>query len=140
MLKYFQIKYMTQELCNKAVVFLPTFKFVPDWFVTNKILEKLGNVVFSNDDTVFGNADSGNVTFFSDDVGLVHVDLNNVSPDNVNFADNDPENIIHFRLTARCKRWKQQKACKKRGKKLLPIAWHPTRWWDWCMSEDEKKK
>ena len=23
---------------------------------------------------------------------------------------------------------------------LLPIAWHPSRYWDWCMSEDEKKK
>ena len=22
---------------------------------------------------------------------------------------------------------------------LLPIAWHPSRYWDWCMSEDEKK-
>ena len=22
----------------------------------------------------------------------------------------------------------------------MPVAWHPSRWWDWCMSEDEKKK
>ena len=20
------------------------------------------------------------------------------------------------------------------------IAWDPNRWWDWCMSEDEKKE
>ena len=20
----------------------------------------------------------------------------------------------------------------------MPITWHPSRWWDWCMSEDEK--
>ena len=19
------------------------------------------------------------------------------------------------------------------------VAWHPDRWWDWCMSEDEKR-
>ena len=25
---------------------------------------------------------------------------------------------------------------KKISKKLMPIAWHPTRWWGWCMSED----
>ena len=25
-------------------------------------------------------------------------------------------------------------------KELLPIAWHPSRYWDWCMSEDEKKE
>ena len=22
---------------------------------------------------------------------------------------------------------------------LVPIAWHPWHWWDWCLSEDEKK-
>ena len=25
-------------------------------------------------------------------------------------------------------------------KELLPIAWHPSKYWDWCMSEDEKKE
>ena len=33
---------------------------------------------------------------------------------------------------------KFQKA--KIKKELLPIAWHPSRWWDWCVSEDEKKE
>ena len=22
----------------------------------------------------------------------------------------------------------------------MPLVWHPTRWWDWCMSENEKKE
>ena len=22
----------------------------------------------------------------------------------------------------------------------MPIAWHPKRWWNFCMSEDEKKE
>ena len=22
----------------------------------------------------------------------------------------------------------------------MPIAWHPKRWWNFCKSEDEKKK
>ena len=21
----------------------------------------------------------------------------------------------------------------------MPIAWHPTHWWDWCVPEDEKR-
>ena len=21
----------------------------------------------------------------------------------------------------------------------MPVAWHSTRWWDWCVSEAEKK-
>ena len=23
---------------------------------------------------------------------------------------------------------------------LAPIAWPPSRWWDWCVPEDEKKR
>ena len=22
----------------------------------------------------------------------------------------------------------------------MSIAWHPSRWWDWCVPEDEKKR
>ena len=33
---------------------------------------------------------------------------------------------------------KAQKA--KIQEELMHIAWHPLRWWDWCMSEEEKKR
>ena len=26
----------------------------------------------------------------------------------------------------------------KINEELMPIAWHPTRVWDWCMTKDEK--
>ena len=32
------------------------------------------------------------------------------------------------------------KHLKKSKKELMPVAWHSTRWWDWCMSEDDKMK
>ena len=22
----------------------------------------------------------------------------------------------------------------------MPVSWNPNRWWDWCVSEDEKKE
>ena len=22
----------------------------------------------------------------------------------------------------------------------MQVVWHPSRWWDWCLSEDEKKE
>ena len=47
----------------------------------NKIFQKL-DVVFFNDDKVFSDANS-DVTFFSDDMGLVNVNLNKVSLDEV---------------------------------------------------------
>ena len=28
----------------------------------------------------------------------------------------------------------------KSKKELMPIAWHPSRWWDWCIPEDEKQE
>ena len=32
-------------------------------------------------------------------------------------------------------------ACKKGiTKELMTVAWHPTRWWDWCIPEDDKKE
>ena len=33
---------------------------------------------------------------------------------------------------------KTQKA--KIKEELMPVAWHPDRWWNWCVPEDEKKE
>ena len=45
-------------------------KFVPDCFVTGKLIKKLDDAILSNDDTVFTNDDSGNFTFSSDAMGI----------------------------------------------------------------------
>ena len=50
--------------------------------------------------------------------------------------DNDEGKFFKWYDSYRAR--KAQKASIKEG--LLPIAWHPSRYWDWCMSEDEKKK
>ena len=44
---------------------------------------------------------------------------------------NEPEKLDY-------KKRKAQKA--KIKKELMPTAWHPSRWWDWCVPEDEKKE
>ena len=37
--------------------------------------------------------------------------------------------------------YKERRAQKAKIKEeLLPIAWHSSRYWDWCMSEDEKRE
>ena len=37
--------------------------------------------------------------------------------------------------------YKKRKAQKAEIKEeLMPIAWHPSRWWDWCMPDDEKER
>ena len=35
---------------------------------------------------------------------------------------------------------KRKKLKKELSEELRPVAWHPSKWWDWCMSEDEKKE
>ena len=83
-------------MCNKAVdTCLLVLKFVPDWFVTNKMLEK-NDVVFSTND-IDVDIDSNIATFLSDGMDLVTIDLNNINLDDY-FDEDDPETIIHVRL------------------------------------------
>ena len=35
---------------------------------------------------------------------------------------------------------KRKELKKELSEELMPVAWHPNRWWDWCVSEDEKKE
>ena len=112
-------------MCDKTVdAFMSALKFVPDWFVTNKVIEKLDNAVFSNDDIVSGELDSEIVTFFSNNVGLNIINLNNDNLDHDKFDAYDPETINHIRLTAWYNRYKQHKTCKKEiSEELMPVAW-----------------
>ena len=45
-------------MCDKAVNDLvAALKFISYWFVTSKVLEKLGNALHANDDILFRNKD-----------------------------------------------------------------------------------
>ena len=49
--------------------------------------------------------------------------------------------ILKLLFIAQRNRYKQLKSCKKDiSQELMALAWYPRKWWDWCMSEDEKKK
>ena len=52
--------------------------------------------------------------------------------------DNDENEGKFFKWYNGYQKRRTQKA--QIEKELLPISWHPSRYWDWCMSEDEKKK
>ena len=51
--------------------------------------------------------------------------------------DDDNDDDKFFEWYEGYKKWKTQKA--KIEDELMPITWYPSRYWDWCMSEDEKK-
>ena len=65
--------------------------------MTSKMLERIRHVLFSNDDIVFFDEDFRSVTFFTNQMGILSVDLYKIYFDNVNFYENDLENIIHVR-------------------------------------------
>ena len=45
-----------------------------------------------------------------------------------------------MRLLAWLSKFKKRKAFKKKiVEELMPIVWHPKRWWKFCMLEDEMK-
>ena len=58
------------------------------------MLQELDTAVYFNNDIVFVNIDSDNGTSFTDNMGLIIVDLINVSLGDDNCDDNDPETII----------------------------------------------
>ena len=82
------------------------------------------------------------VTFFANQMGILGLDLDKINlQDDNNFCEEDPEAIIHVRILAWQNKFEKRKLLKKDiNKELMPVAWHPTRWWDWCMSGDENKE
>ena len=75
-------------------------------------------------------------------MGILGVDLDKINlDDDNNFYEDDPDTIINARLLAWLNKFEKPKALKKTiDEELMLIAWHPTRWSDWCLSEDEKKR
>ena len=70
-------KYITQKICHKAVDdFLPTFIYVPDWFVTSKMIKKLFIVLHTDENVLYFDKDSGNVGFNYNEMGILTIGLN----------------------------------------------------------------
>ena len=73
-------------------------------------------------------------------MGILNIDLNKIDLDN-NLDEDDPDTIILIRLLTWDTKFEKRKALKTElNKELMPEAWYPNRWWDWCLSEDEKKE
>ena len=100
MLKHCSDKYKTQKMCVKAVdSYLLTLKFVPYWFVMSKMLEKLDNSVFTNEEIFYHNVDFNIITFLANDMGFNTTDLININQDD-DFDEDDSETLNHVRPMA----------------------------------------
>ena len=77
--------------------------------------------------------------FFCNEMVILNIDLSSVNHD-TNYNKGDPETIIHIRLLGLHVKLEKREALKKElNEELMLAAWHPRRWWNFCMSEDEKK-
>ena len=114
MIVYCSYKHETQKICDEAVDgCLAALKFIPDWFVTNKMLQKSDNALFANGDILFYNEDFDKVTIIFNERHILAVDLHGINLDkDENFYEEGFDNIAHVRLLA-C-RSKKHEALKKR--------------------------
>ena len=109
----------TEEMCQNVVENdLYTLKFVPDHFNTEEICDK----AVRDDPSSLQYVPDWFVT--SEQIQMWY--------DKSEYCDN------FFKWYNGYKKRKAQKASIK--EELLPIARHPSRWRDWCMSEYKKKK
>ena len=116
--------FKTQEMC-KGVCFYPwLIGHVPDHFKTQQMCNKAVKV------------DRSLLQLVPDWF---------VSQEQLKLWHDSDDWLIRWWYNNRLIKWyddyKKRKAQKSSIKdELMPIAWHPSRFWDWCMSEDEKKR
>ena len=124
-LEYVPDHFNTEEMCDEAVRRRPcTIEFIPDHFKTQEMCDKA-----VKDDT-------SSLQFLPDCFitrGWVNMWYDNYYDDD--YYDDYEDKF--FKWFDGYKKLKVRRASIK--EELLPIAWHPSRHWDWCMSEEEKK-
>ena len=92
-------------MCHEAAnLCLAALKFIPDWFVTSKILQKFDNALHANDDILFHNEDFDKVTFITN--------LDN------NFDEDDLDIIFHTNFWLGVINLKNRKHLKKEKQRI----------------------
>ena len=110
-------QYKTQEMWNEAVQRAPWALFwVPAWLVTQEMCHE----ALQREPEVLEYVHDWFVTLQK----MWYEEFD------------DDDELITWR-DAYTKR-KAKKA--KIKEELMPVAWHPDRWWNWCVPEDEKKE
>ena len=106
-------RYKIQKMCDETVVYFLQVKYLQCSIILYLLI-----MTYSFLMRIFV------VMFFATEMGIlgVNVDKTNLD-DNKNLFEDHPD-INHVKKTC---------------KELKTVAWHSTRWWKWCLPEDEKK-
>ena len=103
------------------------------------MVKKLFTTLHADENILYFNEDSGNAVFNYNEIGIVNIDLNNISLDD-NFDEEDPNIILIGLLAWHTNFEKRKELTKELNEELMSVAWDPKRWCDWCVSEDQKKE
>ena len=105
----------TQRMCDEAIhSCLAALRFIPDWFVTSRMLKKFDNALHANDDTLSFNDDFNKVTFIANQRHILAIDFEKINLDeNNNFVKDDPDTIIHVRFLASRSKFEKRETLKK---------------------------
>ena len=119
-LRYVPDHLKTQEMCDQAVcIYTLSLVYVPDHLKTHDMCDK---------------------TVEEGRWSLEYVPDWFVTQQQIKLWRDHDDYCNDDRVIKWYKGYQKQKSQKAQIKKeLIPIAWHPSRHWDWCMSEDEKK-
>ena len=105
-------------MCDEAAnLCLAALKFIPDWFVTSKILQKFDNALHANDDILFHNEDFDKVTFITNQKHILAVDLDKINLDN-NFDEDHLDIIFHTNFWLGVINLKNRKHLKKEKQRI----------------------
>ena len=117
-------QYKSQRMCDEAVDdCLTALKSIPDWFVTSKIIKKLFNALYAEDNILYFNEDYGNAVLSCNEMGIFNIDLNNINLDDTNYNEVDPKTVIHIRLLAWHIQIEKRRTLKKKlNEELMPKA------------------
>ena len=89
---------------------LSTLKFIPDWFLTSKMIKKLFTAFYEDDYILYFNEDD---LFSCNEMNIFSINLNNIILDDSNYNEDDHDTIIYIRLLAWHIKFEKRKALKK---------------------------
>ena len=100
-IRYASYQYKTQQMCGKAVDdCLPALNFVPDWFVTSKMIKILLTALYTDKNMLYFNEYSSNAIFNCNEMGILTIDISNINLDDNNYDEDGPDTIVLIRLLA----------------------------------------
>ena len=77
------------------------------------MITKLATALYTDENILYINENSGNVVFSCNKMGILNIDLNNINLDN-NFDEDGPDTNILIRFLARNTKFEKPKEIKKK--------------------------